>query len=199
MNRANDRTKPAVRRVTSRWGWFLWRFVSCLLSVLSVACVIIFEIADIVTWMFVKLALFLSNASEVHVEFYDPQRPIANSPGRDDSTSIDCRYRDFLETQALANRAHRFRGEGCPERPEHLSSLHADVRDTRSTARGISVEEVQTNCEAEDYRPFYTPPPADPFVTPSPTTTILVPPAYCSSPVKPISPPRYAFRARRPR
>ena len=170
---------------------------------------IIFEIADIVTWVFVKLALFFSTALEVRIEFYDPQFPIANCPDRDDSTSIDRRYCHFRDTLALSHQVQDAYNGGHPARPLHLPAPingHVSESAQREVAvvtgvahlgsRGISIEEVTQPGPPSDCQTFFTPPAVDPFTTPTATSTILVPPAFCGSPVEQSSPQRYLFCVR---
>ena len=157
---------------------------------------VVYELTDLCTWVLVKLSQFLSTASEVRIEFYDPRDPISNNPDVEDSTVVDRRYLNFqrLRQWRASDKPMPEGGTSKAIRPAFLPRSAAVRRNSQDATpllrqeesevprvRGITVEEVGTMRESLGNEAFVTPPPYDPFQTPARTSTIAVPPAIAYS------------------
>ena len=213
-----------MKRVTSRWGYVLWRMAVITAAIGAAACTVIYEVTDLLTWIFTRTACFLGAASEVRVEFFDPECPIGNFPGRDDSHLAHSRFRVFSDGQAMVNDDPGTSSVvTCPSQPVRPTFLRNVSRTATPTvyhgqnsrisgpteARpSIFVEEIPRDEEETERYTFHTPPSVsldtcvntvDPFTTPPRTPTVIVPSSCDLAALEPNSPRRYSLRARRMR
>ena len=181
---------PRMRRVTSWWGYLMFRFFVCAACAVSAAARVLYELTDLITWVLVHFSTFVADLANVHVEFYDVRSPIAIAPGVEDSNSASERLRKFKE--AVVN--DKWRKRSCPKRPSSLPvALTPDPPElpqagtptaaptltiSPPTSRSILVTrttEQSTKAATDIDLTFTTPPTADPFHTPPRLAPIEVP------------------------
>ena len=174
-----DHTRPAVRRVSSWWGYIVLRVFVCAACVVSTLCKIVAEIADLLNWVFTLMCYFWGHCGNVRAEFYEPTMPVANLPGHDDSNTASARLRQFRQVAVQSwecPEGERRRPSFLPELAPSSSpqadllpaavapsfpatyynrSVYSHARSPRTSPR-ISVEELPPD-RFSDAASFYTP------------------------------------------